>query len=236
MNTIIFQTIRAGVVLGVALFAYANTALAAPTLTPVSVTQIRDTSANLVAQVSNQYRTSTVWFEISGGNINGGPMAVGMRSIYENGFFQWQLQDLNPGTTYYVRAVAMDGGMMTYSPTSSFTTTSPRVTPVVIAYQSNSSPTVGAVTQTKTATPVVKKTTTAPVVAKEGFTNGNSAAVIGAGDGLFPSTLIGWVALLVAILVASIVGHMLYEAPRRRKKVREEEEMMARHEEVAKTA
>ncbi|MDO8603868.1 MAG: fibronectin type III domain-containing protein [bacterium] len=235
INNITIQTIRAGMVLGIAFFALVNTAFAAPTLTPVSVTQIRDTSENLVSYVSNQNKNSVVWFEITGGSFQGTPLVVGMRSVYENGFFQWQLQNLSPGTTYYYRAVATEGGMTAYSQGGSFTTeTGVSSVPTATSYQSGSSS--GAnngsgkqtpapkVAQATTQKPAVKKVAVAPTETKEGFTNGNSAAVIGVGDGVFPSTLVGWIALLVALLVVAIMAQMIYEAPEKRRKKREEEE------------
>lgn len=230
MNNIIFQTIRAGVVLGIALFAFASDALAAPMLTPVTVTRITGNSATIIGHVSNPQKNSTVWFEVD--NNGGAPTTVAMQGIWNEGTFEWNLRDLNPGQTYSYRAWATEGGVTISSPTSSFTTSVPKLTTsATISYQSNSSVVTTAPAPKATQIVATKQTTTTPAPTKEGFTNGNSAAVIGAGDGMFPSTLIGWIALIISILVMILVAHMLYEAPEKRrqslrdeKKPEEEEE------------
>lgn len=48
--------------------------------------------------------------------------------------------------------------------------------------------------------------------------NSNTASVIGAGAGVFPSTLVGWLALFVAILVIVLLIHMIFEQGEKRKK------------------
>lgn len=50
--------------------------------------------------------------------------------------------------------------------------------------------------------------------------NNNTASVSGAGSGLFPSTLIGWVALIIMTLFVVLVMGMIFESTERRKKVR----------------
>lgn len=219
MNNIIFQTIRAGAVLGIALFAFASEALAAPYLTPVTVSEVTGTSAMIVGHVSNPHNQSTVWFEIN--NINGVPTTVAVQGIWSDGIFKWYLDNLNPGQTYSYRAVATDGSNTVYSPTSSFTTLVPRpATPITISYQSTSvvatptqTPAVNATQSVPQTITTIKEATTTP----EGFTNNNAASVIGSG-GVLPTTLIGWMLLLVSLLVLVIIAHMIYEEPKKRKK------------------
>ncbi|MGB2580594.1 MAG: fibronectin type III domain-containing protein [Minisyncoccia bacterium] len=50
--------------------------------------------------------------------------------------------------------------------------------------------------------------------------NNNTASVAGAGSELLPSTLIGWVALIVVILFVVLIIVMIFESTERRKKVR----------------
>lgn len=244
MNNITFQTIRAVMVLGIAFFALANEAFAAPSLTPVSVNSITGTSATIVGHVSNPHKSTAVWFEIY--NNFGSPMAVGAQPpLYDNGIgitFEYPLKDLNPGQTYSYRAGAMEGGETIYSLPSSFTTTAPKVAapttttyqpqPVAVAQPATTAPKVA---QAKTVVAPAKQVTTttvttkegftngnantAPIVInKEGFTNGNSATVIGAGNNLFPSSLIGWLLLILAILVVALIGRMIYESSENRRK------------------
>lgn len=225
MNNIIIQSIRAVIVFGVALFVLVNDALAAPMLTPVAVTHLTGNSATLVGHISNPQKNSTVWFEIY--NNYGAPTAVAMQGIWSEGTFEYPLNDLNPGQTYSYRAVATEGGVTVYSPTSSFTASVQKTNTPTTIYQENTPPATVQPPVQKTAPKVsVKKDVVAPVVAKEGFTNTNAASVIGAGDGILPNTLIGWILLLVAILVMVLVAHMVYESLEKRKKAREEKNEM----------
>ncbi|MEK7148509.1 MAG: hypothetical protein AAB770_01185 [Patescibacteria group bacterium] len=230
MNNTTFQAIRAVVVLGIALFAFASEALAAPMLTPVTVTRITGNSATIIGHVSNPQKNSTVWFELD--NTGGAPTTVAMQGIWGEGTFEWNLRDLNPGQTYSYRAWATEGGVTISSPTSSFTTTIPKsVTSTTISNQSNSSVATKGSAPKTVQTVATKQATTTPVSGKEGFTNGNSASVIGAGNGMFPSTLIGWIALIISILVMILVAHMIYEAPEERRKKRAEENPVEEDEE-----
>lgn len=220
MNNIIVQTIRAGVVLGIALFAlffsFASDVLAAPILTPVTVTRITGNSATIIGHVSNSQKNSTVWFELD--NNGGVSTSVAMQGIWNEGTFEWNLRDLNPGQTYSFRAWATEGGVTISSPTSSFTTSVPKpATSTMISYQSNSSVATTVPAPKATQTVATKQVTTTPAVTKEGFTNGNSATIIGAGDGMLPSTLIGWIALIISIFIMILVAHMVYEAPEKRR-------------------
>lgn len=223
----IYKTVRGVIVLSIAFFALTENAFAAPALTPVSATHITGTSATLVGHVSNPYKNSTVWIEWgSGSNVNN-PTVVAVQGIWGEGTFEWNLRDLTPGQTYTYRSVATEGGVTVYSPASSFVATVPVISsPTVITEQTVSSviskPAVKA--ESPKTTPVAEQATVKknaePVatIPTEGFTNRGGAAVIGAGDGIFPTTLIGWMALIVAILVMVIIAHMVYEAPEKRKR------------------
>ncbi len=243
MNNIIFQAFRAGVIVSIAFFALANDVLAAPMLTPVTVTRVTDDSATIVGHVSNPQKNSTVWFEIN--NNYGALTAVAVQGIWNEGTFEWNLRDLNPGQTYMFRSVAMEGGNTVYSPISSFTTVVPKQTSATIAYQPSSQTVaqapktaepkvIQATTQTTAPVKIVKETATTQqvvteeVVSKDGFTNTNTsrstATVIGSGSDIFPNTLIGWIMLLIAILIVVLVGRMIYESTEKRKKARDEDE------------
>ncbi|MEK7569197.1 MAG: hypothetical protein AAB497_03725 [Patescibacteria group bacterium] len=234
MNTYIFQTIRAIAVLGIALFAFAGEVFAAPVLTgPTEAVQTTETSATLVGYVENTYKTSLVWFEWSDSSSMYSFTPIGLTRVFDRGFFKASLSGLNPGATYYYRAVSSEGGTTVYSQIISFKTKggSIPVTATTVSYQNttitNSSVTKPVVAQTKkstTSTVVAKKTTTVAKVAtstQEGFTNKNAnvATVIGAGD-MLPKTLIGWVALIVALLIAVLLALMIYESSEKQKKAR----------------
>lgn len=218
----IYMTVRVGAVLGVAFFAFAGDALAAPYLTPVTVSDITGTSAMLTGHVSNSQKQSTVWFEINN-NYGGAPTTVSVQGIWNDGSFKWYMDNLTPGQTYSYRSVATDGSSTVYSPMSSFTTVVPK--PIVstsVSYQSSpatSAPAVKAAqVETKVIT-VVKEATSTPATPKDqGFTNNNAASVIGVGNGILPTTLIGWMILVTLLLVLVIVAHMIYQAPENRKK------------------
>lgn len=240
MNNIIIQSIRVAVVLVIAFFALVSDVFAAPILTPASATHITENSAKLVSSVSNPHKSTAVWFELIDGA--GASIAVGAQPpLYDNGInvnFEHSLYSLNPGQTYKFRSVAMEGGVTVYSNPSSFTTKSPKTTVVTIVSQPNlqtvtsssntpaSKTTVTKSTQEVTPTATSKQTTTtaptATVVTEEGFTNRNSATVIGSGSDIFPSTLIGWLLLLLAILVVVLIGRMIFESTENRRKTRVE--------------
>ncbi|MCK9345125.1 MAG: hypothetical protein M0P64_03330 [Candidatus Pacebacteria bacterium] len=224
MNIIIFQAFRATVVLGIAIFAFASDALAAPVLTPATATRVTENSATIIGHVSNPQKNSTVWFELF--NKSGAVTAVAVQGIWNDGTFEWNLRDLNQGETYSFRSAAMEGGVTVYSPTSSFTTVVPKVAvPVTTTTSPSGVSTPTSATKTTKAvetTTVEKKATATPVVTSEGFTNNNSAAIIGAGSGLFPTTLIGWIILIIAILAVVLLGQMVNESIEKRKKIAEE--------------
>lgn len=231
MNTIILQTFRASLVLGTALLAFTSTAFAAPMLTPVAATNITETSATIIGQVSNPQKNSTVWFEFY--DNSGTPTTFATQGIWNGGTFKWHLRDLNPGQTYTYRAGAMEGGVTVYTPTASFTTAVPKTAPAAsVSTQPNSyvgnktsEPKTTQTKESSTQVVVVKKKVAAPVETTDGFTRGNTAAVIGSGTDLFPHTLIGWVLFLILILFAALMGRMIYESSeKRRKEIREKEE------------
>jgi len=240
MNTIIYQTIRAGVVLGVALFVFVGDVFAAPSLSPVTVTQVSSDSATLVGYVSNSDKTSTVWFELNDG-MSASPVVIGMNGVYHAGFFQGYAIRLTPGATYQYRAAAMEGGVTVYSPISSFKTTGENTTSVSSGASFGGGSSVSTQGQSvSTQTNTSNKNTTKTVVAKNttntnsavsgagdtvgaGKTvsvgNGNTASVIGSGGGVFPNTLVGWVALIIAMLLAVLFIQMIYESTENRKRV-----------------
>ncbi|HAS84722.1 MAG TPA: hypothetical protein DCS23_01445 [Candidatus Yonathbacteria bacterium] len=240
MNNIIFQSIRAIAVFAIALFAFVSDVFAAPMLTPVTAKYITGESATIIGHVSNPHKNSTVWFEIY--NSNNAPTAVAVQGIWNEGTFEWNLRDLNPGQTYSYRSVAMEGGATVYSPISSFTTLTPKPTAINISYQSNSSDTQSSTKTTKGTSSTVEKQSSAintvekqtnttekqinttSVVAKDGFNNNNTATVINAGDGIFPTTLIGWAVLIIAILSAILIGRIIYETTEKHKKDDDDED------------
>ncbi len=97
-----------------------------------------------------------------------------------------------------------------------------------------------ATTATKkvTATPEVNKncedakTVTATTVVKG--TNSNSASVAGAGISVFPSTLIGWIALIIALLFVVLIVRIIHETNEKRRKAHEEAEALRRVREIQK--
>lgn len=230
MNNIIFQTIRACVVLGVALFAFISNALAAPVLTPVSISNLSGNTATLIGHVSNPYKNSTVWIEWSvGSSVSDTPSTGALQGIYGGGAFELNLNGLSLGETYSYRAAAMEDGLVVYSSVSSFTTPNPIITPApAVVPTSIVTPTpvkiVKSVPVVKSAQVVAPTSIALPApavapVATEGFTNGsaNAASVISAESGVLPSTLLGWVALLVSIFVALLMVLMIIESSEKRK-------------------
>ena len=236
MNTIIFQTIRAGVILGATFFMFVDSAFAAPALIPVSVSNITETSATLTGYVSNPDAVSLVWLEWGEDTALATPNTLGTRTIYTGGFFLGQMTGLTSGTTYYYRSASVEGTTTVYSLVGSFKTTSVNTPPALNTTGGSKSATSD--TTTTTETPVVKKVTPAPVVTKTASTpsvkikstvvtsetavpintNGNTATVIGGGNsGIFPGTLTGWVALFIVILVILLIGRMFFEASERSK-------------------
>lgn len=236
MNNTLISTIRFGAVLGIALFAFVGEVFAAPTITPVSVTISGKTSVTLYAKVAApSWGSMPVWFEYSENPTYGN--VIGMSSVYSQGGtylpFMARIENLNPGSRYYVRAVAIEDGVTVYSPLNSFVvpgTTTTAGNTIVNNGNNNSintnTTTTNVVRETvvittpapvkkvASATTVVNKADTATVnadTAKQ-VVNPNSAAVIGSGNEMFPQTLIGWIGLLIAILVIVVLMKMIAES------------------------
>lgn len=238
MQKIFISTIRFGFIIAFALSVFVGEAFAAPLLTPAYATAISDTTATLVAKASNPGYTTTTWFEW--GETPTPTTAIGMRDISGEGFFQGYLNGLKAGTTYYFRAVAMEGGVTVYSPVVTFTTRGGAVpTPSTSSVQANSVVTGGPAQTTSTTnvptTPTSQITTVSPTITKaptpvtkktvvqktSNIKNDNTAAVSN-GASTLPGTLIGWVSFLIGLLIAFIIVAMIIDSAGERRKAREE--------------
>lgn len=154
MQNIFISTIRFGAVAVLALSVFIGEAFAAPVLMPANATAVSETSATLVGKVSNPgYKNTTVWFEW--GDTPAPTTVVGMRDVYSEGSFQGYLFGLKPGTTYYFRAVAMEGGATVYSSVVTFTTRSGAVGTAVTNSVQGSVVSSGVSTQAVSTTGVV---------------------------------------------------------------------------------
>lgn len=237
MNKYITKTIRTGFVFGVAIFMTTSTAFASANLVPAGATEITNTSATLNGQVVNENANSSVWFEWSDNASFYAPSIVGKQAFWGGRMFDATITGLTPGTTYYYRAVAfsrtISGGAdaPVYSPVVSFKTSAPKVVSSVAGAgaptsygngtattkstnTNNTTSNSKSVAATKTATQTVDES-------KNGFSNNGSdvaASAIGAGNGILPTTLIGWVAFLITIVVAILIGRLIYEENEKRKK------------------
>lgn len=231
-----FQTIRMATVFGIAFLAFAQSAFAAPIVTPVMVTDVTSTSAVLDVRVLNAAKNTCAWFEWTTGSSMSTGTAISRQCFYGDGSIKTTLNNLNPGSTYSYRAVAIEGGVTVSSSVSSFSTLSSNIATTPASVTSSSQPAVSTqiapqAVKAKTVAPVVaqKNTVTTssatPAIGADGFTNGNSAAIIGAGNGILPITLIGWIGLLVMTLLAVIFGHMIYESAEKRRIEREQKEL-----------
>lgn len=245
MKNIIISTIKYGAVIGAGFLFSVQTSLAALVLTPATATAVNNSSAIIVAKVSNAGRNNTtVWFEWGTTSNLENPI-VGMRDIYNEGYFQWYLTDLKPGTTYYFRAVAMLDSEKVTSPISTFTTDGGE-DPIVAATVTVPAVTIkdtAKVAQTNKTTVVTPTATSKKTVVKEvavaeaskvviapsevatapSVSATNAASVLGIGDSVFPTTLIGWILLFISILAAVILAHMIYVSNEKRKKALEEQ-------------
>lgn len=236
MNKFISRTILAGTVFTLGISLVSNTALASAVLISSGATDVTGVSATLNGQVMNSDSNSFVWFEWSNNSAFYAPSIAGKQAFWGGRLFDASINGLTPGATYYYRAVAVarpiSGGAESpvYSQVVSFKTTSPSVvanvvsTPAVASTQANTSTNNNSTGTNATA---VKKVTPAQTTngTKDGFTNstntGNGgASVLGAGDGILPGTLIGWIALLIAFVVILFVGRLIYEESEKRKKKR----------------
>lgn len=249
MNIIIFQTIRAGMVFVAVLFAFVSEVYAAPTITPASVAQITSDSAILISNVYNNFKNTTVWFEYKEDSSFSQFIAVGMGSVFGVGYFRAYLTDLKPGTTYQYRAAATEDGTTIYSPLSSFKTAGSSIIQIATSatnLNSSANTTQGQGSEAQTNSSVVQSNNngarassgtqgnnkvvvnTNPSVAPGDTSvtnktisniNRGTASVIGAGNNIFPNTLIGWVMLLISIIAAVLVGRMIFESSEKRKKL-----------------
>lgn len=234
MNNLIISTIRFGALALMSFLAFAGEVFAAPALTPPTAFDISKTSATLSVKAVNPVgRSTTVWLEW--GTTPYPTTVIGMRDIWSEGYTEGYLRgNLQPDTTYYFRGGAMEGGVTVYTPVMSFTTKGDTVTTNTTIVNNTSVTNTSSVnttnttsqTQTNTGTKKVA-TTQAPakqVAVQTGTKNvsvntasGQSAAVINT-EGIFPGTLIGWVALLISLLLVALIGHMIYEQAENRKK------------------
>lgn len=213
------KILRAFVVLAV--LAFPVVSFAAPTLSPASVGGISETSATLVVQVESPWKTSTVWFEW--GETPSLGNTLGMFALWYQGFISAQLSSLKPGTTYYYRAVATEGGERIESAVSSFKTESK---PVPVAPKTIY---VSTVAQQETIVKETPKKAVAQETAKEASAQKvvseaketkvisstdtrNMASVFGFGEGMFPETLVGWVALIVTLVFILLIIRLIFES------------------------
>ncbi len=205
MKNLLISTIRFCVIAGIALFAFAGEVFAAPVLTPATATTFSATSVTLSAIVFNPvWKNTSVWFEW--GEVGTSMITVGLSSVYNEGLFKTRLTNLKPGGTYSFRAVAMDmeSKVTVYSPTVLFVTRNG-----VVNKNYDEAKTV-------TGTTVVKST------------SGNTASVMGTGAGVFPRTLIGLIAFIIALLFTVLFVRMILESNEKRKKAREKAEALRR--------
>lgn len=241
MKNAIISTIKYGAVIGAGFLFSVQTSLAALALTPAATTVVNDSSAIIIAKVSDAGRNNTtVWFEWGLTSNLENPI-VGMRDIYNEGYFQGYLTDLKPGTTYYFRAVAMLDSEKVTSPIATFTTDGGDAPIVAVPTVTIKDTTPMA--QTNKTTVVTPSATTKKTIVKEtavteaskvviapsevattpSVSATNAASVLGIGDSVFPTTLIGWILLFISILAAVILAHMIYVSNEKRKKALEEQ-------------
>lgn len=222
MNFLI-PTIRFGAVASIAFFVFANEVFAAPVLTPPTAFGVSETSATLSVKAFNPVdRNTSVWLEW--GDNPYPTNVIGMRDIFNEGYVEGYLRgNLEPGKTYYFRGAAMEGGVIVYTPVMSFATKNNirTITTTTVVNHTNVVNTTTSINNTATTQTVMQRQTTAEAknsAKSTTTTNTQTAAALGASSGLFPGTLIGWVALLIAMLLAVLVGHMIYEQTEKRKK------------------
>ena len=252
MKNLITKTLRAGFVFAVAIFAVTSTAFAYAVIIPSGVTEITTTTAVLNGQISNQGDNSSGWFELSDNPSLYPVTIVGKNSFMGSGSLVANLDNLNPGTTYYYRIAVVSRPVFgsadapVYSDIMSFQTR-PSVTVSNVLTQignsgsgaqstssntnTQSSTNGGAVSGssnsgTKGTSNTTGNNTNTANRTTNGFSNANSASVIGAGDGVLPTTLTGWVLLLIALLVVILIIRLIYEESEKRKKAKAAKKLM----------
>lgn len=208
-----------------AVVAFPMVSWAAIVVSPVSAGSISETGASLTVHIDNPWKTTTVWFEW-GETLELGSVA-GMSSIWHQGFSSGYLSGLKPGTKYYYRVVATEGGERKESAVASLTTSSEPV-PVVKAATApvpapKVQPVVEKVVAQKAAPKSTKDVTTKTVTKAETSTpsivwrdNSNMASVFGIGEGIFPDTLVGWVALIIALMAIVLIIRMIFDSIEKR--------------------
>lgn len=257
MKNLITKTFRAGFVFAVAIFAVTNTAFAYAVIIPSGVTEITTTTAVLNGQISNQGDNSSGWFELSDNPSLYPVTIVGKNSFMGSGSLVANLDNLNPGTTYYYRIAVVSrpvfgsadapvySAIMSFQTRSSFTVSN-ALTQIGNnggGTQNTSSNTSGSNTNTQSSSRggatqsssnngtkgtsnVAGNNTNTANGTTNGFSNANSASVIGAGDGVLPTTLTGWVLLLIALLVVILIIRLIYEESEKRKKAKAAKKLM----------
>ena len=94
-------------------------------LSAVSVTEITKTTANLHGSISYLEKADVSEMGFVYSSTTQDPLTTSQKAIVSvcEGEFSKKLTDLKPGTTYYVRAYAIEGGIPVYGNVLSFTTT-----------------------------------------------------------------------------------------------------------------
>jgi hypothetical protein len=213
MKNIIISLKFCGVSVAAATVLFPMISWAAITISPPSSAGVSATGASLTAQVANPWETTTVWFEW--GETPALGSAVGMSSVWHQGFFYTTLSGLKSDTKYYYRAVATQGGQRVESAVMSLTT-SP-LEPVALKTTSHEKKEV-VVKESPKETPKkeVATTTTNNSVTAVTVENRSMAAVFGVGRGIFPETLVGWIALFIALMVIALVMRLILESVEQR--------------------
>ncbi|MEK7538747.1 MAG: fibronectin type III domain-containing protein [Patescibacteria group bacterium] len=216
---------------------------AAIVVSPASAGSISETGASLTAHIDNPWKTTTVWFEW-GETPELGSVA-GMSSIWHQGFSSGYLSGLKPGTKYYYRAVATEGGERKESSVASFTTPAEPVPVVKVAPTPapapKAEPVAEKVVAQKPAPKSTKDITTKTVAKAETSTssivwrdNSSMASVFGIGEGIFPDTLVGWVALIITLMAIVLIVRMIFDSVEKRGHVNAREDKEGKEGEVEK--
>ena len=94
-------------------------------LNTTSVTEITKSTANLHGSISYLAKADVSEMGFVYSSTTQDPLTTSQKAIVSvcEGEFSKKLTDLKPGTTYYVRAYAIEGGIPVYGNVVSFTTT-----------------------------------------------------------------------------------------------------------------